>query len=368
MLRDQTLVEEQAKRGRGRRGNTAEVPSVLGSFGNQRASSRVCEDELPTVQLLEEPAEPALKVPRFAGRPYLLVLHLHSGRRRPGDFQSAMEDAAAGRPFWVLSLDVALHPTKGDLSSEHAIRHWESLIKEGWVIFVLAGPPCETWSVARGRPLGDGREGPRRLRSKALLWGLRCVTSEESVQLRLGNVLYQAALRIFTLCTALHVGMVLEHPAEPRWDYAAPSSWQLPEVLNLQGLPGVVRLDIDQCMFGLDSRKPTSLLTCHCTRLTHSLASRPSHGRCTHGPMGHRPTVGLDPEGRFHTASMKEYPSGLTTWLAEGVLEQWGGLLAPANPDMPAEVQDFYVPLEPYLDYEMARDFAPCSFERRRRH
>ena len=360
-LRELDLQQEHAKRVRGLRNNAVEGPSIPGSFGHQPASARDLP-AVPVVEILEEPEPPQLLPLEFVPRSYMLILHLYSGRRREGDLQAEFERQAGGRPLWVLSIDVIFDSQRCDLSAEQALRSWEALIASGAVACVIAGPPCETWSAARGRRLDHRREGPRRLRSRTELWGLPNVSPDEAARVSAGNILYQAAARIFQLCLALGVSMVLEHPAEPIWQPDAPSSWHLPEMVALRGRPNVSFVQIDQCAFGQEARKPTALLACHLPALSRSLARIPGAGRCTHPPGHHRPALGVDQHGHFRTSRLKEYPRQMCAWLSTAILRTWSHLvplaLGPASDFPVPSLQHFYVPLDPYVDTHIGPDFA----------
>ena len=83
-----------------------------------------------------------------------IVLHAYSGRRRHGDFQwffdhIAQEKSLTG--FMVLSMDIVIDADLGDISQSDTQRFWLQAIRAGYVVAMLSGPPCCTWSVARGK-------------------------------------------------------------------------------------------------------------------------------------------------------------------------------------------------------------------------
>ena len=106
-------------------------------------------DQLKSSKLFDIPAILALKIH--------FILHLFSGQRRPGDFQDHLESTFSQRmsvlPIVVLSVDIVLDGKRGDLSNPDTVNLWTDLILLKRVAFVLGGPPCETWSVARFRRL-----------------------------------------------------------------------------------------------------------------------------------------------------------------------------------------------------------------------
>jgi hypothetical protein len=118
-------------------------------------------------------------------------LHAFSGRRRPGDFQEFLDGILAaheGVVVHVISVDIILSATWGDVTDPTCQRFWYHGVRSKYVIGYLAGPPCETWSQARAVTTDDGsedthRQGPRVLRTVQDLWvnpalpSARCVRS-----------------------------------------------------------------------------------------------------------------------------------------------------------------------------------------------
>ena len=98
--------------------------------------------------------------------PTMFVLHSFSGRRRAHDLQLCFDNFACltSASIVVLSLDVVLGP-RGDLLDGANRQFWRNRIRAGQVIGMVAGPPCETWSLARFLP-----DGPVPLRSVASPW------------------------------------------------------------------------------------------------------------------------------------------------------------------------------------------------------
>jgi hypothetical protein len=121
----------------------------------------------------------------------LVVLSLYCGFRRAGDVQHSVEEQIQHEDFtlFVLSVDYAIDRTRCDMSKSTAIGFWADRIKAGQVISLAAGPPCETWSVARHH---EG--GPPPLRHAEALHGLAGLTLKQHRQVRVGNALYYAAL------------------------------------------------------------------------------------------------------------------------------------------------------------------------------
>lgn len=68
------------------------------------------------------------------------------------------------------------------------------------------------------------------------------------------------------LCSPI-TAVIMEHPRRPHWMPQAPSSWLVPELQYLAGLTSCKAVDIDQCMLGAPSKKPTALLCLQVSRL-----------------------------------------------------------------------------------------------------
>ena len=120
---------------------------------------------------------------------------------------------------------------------------------------LLCGPPCCSWSIARGK----GDHGPRVIRDRANLWGFLSVSIREMFQLLDGNALLGFGLHALLLLQISGGCGVLEHPAEPSQPHAA-SIWRLPLVALLRSLPGFQQYECAQGLLGAVSAKRTGLL------------------------------------------------------------------------------------------------------------
>eukprot|EP00973_Karenia_brevis_P047482 6592707-Karenia_brevis.AAC.1 len=85
------------------------------------------------------------------------------------------------------------------------------MVLDGCVLAVLGGPPCETWSAARGHDLGGGRKGPRALRSPEALWGLPSLRGRERAQIALANGLLHAQFQLMYAAWSVHTPALMEH-------------------------------------------------------------------------------------------------------------------------------------------------------------
>lgn len=146
-------------------------------------------------------------------------LHLFSGRRRDGDFQSyfdQMHGSPPGVVLHVISLDIVLSEEWGDLQRPATRKFWLEAIRSKYVIGLLGGPPCETWSQARERNISLRGRLPRVLRTAAQPWGCDALRLRELRQLCFGNSLmgFQLEAVVELFCTG---GLALtEHPAPPK--------------------------------------------------------------------------------------------------------------------------------------------------------
>ena len=298
----------------------------------------------------------------------MFFLHLFSGQRRPQDLQHWIEvlntSTVHSKPVWVLSLDVANDRERGDLRKDSTVKFWMALMAQGVVVGVMAGPPCETWSTARSVALDPvpprRRIGPkvRPVRSRALPWGVRGLTHRERVQVAVGNELLRTTARFLVAAVVTRTPALMEHPELP-WREESPSSWRLPEFQWIASLPPVRAVRIDQCMFGCRHLKPTRLLGAHLPSLSRLLVCWRNAGRCDH-PGGHLAAVGLDGAGGYKTAGLKEYPSELCRFLAAVFLEDCPADVQDALPEdeVPELAQGFFIPLDPYAEFEQQHDCA----------
>ena len=106
--------------------------------------------------------------------------------------QYFMEKFAALRPDYVIhvvSLDIVVDTTWGDASNPATREFWIGAIRAGHVLAFVGGPPCETWSRARGQPVPaeSANQGPRIIRDAEQLWGFDTTTLREVLQLITGN-------------------------------------------------------------------------------------------------------------------------------------------------------------------------------------
>lgn len=82
----------------------------------------------------------------------------------------------------TVSIDI-VDKELGNLMDPVSQAYWLQAVRCGYVVGLIGGPPCETWSKARGHALA-GRRGPRVIRTPACPCGL-AGTRELRVDLRI---------------------------------------------------------------------------------------------------------------------------------------------------------------------------------------
>ena len=266
----------------------------------RRPHVRLAREQVPRVQFQER-----------------VIVHAYSGRRRPGDFQWFLEAVATKKNLnllFVVSLDLIIDKEWGDISRPATYDFWMHAIRSGYVQGVLGGPPCCTWSAARGKVDAEmkmkGRTGPRPIRSAEELWGFWSLSIKEKTQIMDGNRLLAFSLLCMVLLEQVGGAGALEHPAEPQ-DPESASIWKLPLMELLLQIPGFDKVTFAQGLLGAASAKSTTLLILNLPTLAVELRK---HAISAVLPSGK--SIGLDKEGHFKTSVLKEYPPALCSALA----------------------------------------------------
>ena len=93
----------------------------------------------------------------------MFVIHFFSGRRRPNDLQSFLEKipCPAGIHLCILSADI-IFGEGADLARKEVQQRWLEWMALGYVLAFFAGPPCETYSIARSHDIPGVRIRPVR--------------------------------------------------------------------------------------------------------------------------------------------------------------------------------------------------------------
>ena len=186
----------------------------------------------------------------------------------------------------------------------------------GYVLGFFAGPPCETFSIARGNEL----EGVsvRTIRDGANPWGYRSLTLRELRQIVIGNTLLLFILQATAIQAAVGHFACVEHPGDPEGykHRNAASIWRLSLTNILQRHPSATFITIQQGRYGAPSPKPTGLLFVGPTNPGATM--KRFAGRCATGT-----SIGYDVQARaFRTAQLKEYPPMLCRALS-ATFEEW---------------------------------------------
>ena len=226
-----------------------------------------------------------------------IFLHAFSGRRRRGDIQYFLDIAAAKHDdciLHVVSLDIVIDATWGDVRAPGTQLFWLDGMKQGYIVGMLTGPPCNTWSRARKQaiPSAYGRCGPRVVREIHTMWGMPSLALRELDDVRVGNELLGfSLLGLIMLYLTNNIGL-MEHPAEsPDPDDA--SIWRLPLVALILALPGVSLERLCQGFCGAPKLKPTCILTVNCPNFVHVMHQWMLTKQAPHGGT----ILGLSPMG-----------------------------------------------------------------------
>ena len=219
-----------------------------------------------------------------------------------------------------VSLDTAVLGPGGDLDGGPALKFLMDIARRGWIGCNVTGPPCETWSAARHLPKPPEVKGrwPRPLRSAKNPWGVPHLSTKELHQLRVGSRLYLASV-IAETCIALHGGCsIMEHPNRRGGDF--PSTWDTIVEAHLTKLAGYQAPVVEQWKYGACSVKPTRLRALGMCLSGYTQILREEED-CRH-PFPAEALQGVNQSGEFRTAAAKEYPTGLSKWLARTLLEE----------------------------------------------
>ena len=95
----------------------------------------------------------------------------------------------------------------------------------------------------------------------------------------------------------------------------------------------------DQCVFGLDAVKPTTLLLLRLQTFAHIVSAKGHRGRCNH-PGGHRPLCGRQVDGSFSTARAKIYPRQMNMAIALAVTRFLSDLRVQTSDRMSTQLEE----------------------------
>lgn len=189
------------------------------------------------------------------------------------------------------------------------VDRWEFFMQLVWlgaIFFAHFGTPCNTYSSARK---DDG--GPPPLRSSDFPLGLPELSEEDSCLTFLGN------LFMFRTCEACHAIYVLGG------DFSVENPllsliWSTPQMLLLKEFCRALVVDLDQCMFGAPSMKPTRLLVTHCSFLPISCKCQGGH---RHVRLKGKVWSQQFKKWVFRTKLAQEYPWQLCQAMADAIVQ-----------------------------------------------
>eukprot|EP00438_Fugacium_kawagutii_P029954 Skav226336 [mRNA] locus=scaffold3640:16495:21969:- [translate_table: standard] len=249
--------------------------------------------------------------PRFR---QLVFAHLYSGHRRDGDLQAQLDrlDWSPDLPPLILSIDVVIDNTRCNVFDPAIRSKWYSFALSGGLHGLMAGPPCESWSVARERYLTTG-EGPRPLRRRTSPWAVDDFTIKEGRQLFTANLLLFFSVLLMLCQWKARTWGCLEHPATPSKE-DAPSIWMTGIFRLLCRLEGIQLDTLFQGYYGAVSPKPTSFMSIWDCGHLRSLEHQHRIKRHLPPPLA----MGRKAGASFYaTAQLKAYPPALCGLLAD---------------------------------------------------
>ena len=121
-------------------------------------------------------------------------------------------------------------------------------------------------------------------------------------------------------------------------------------------------IHLDQCTLGQIPVKRATLLRI-CALQTATLINEVPNLRWCNRPRGHRKTdelLGRSPDGTWKTAKANTYPSDMCKLLARALHQateaRWSSHDPPQEWSLPDEYVDFFIPLDPYYDFQRSTD------------
>ena len=190
-------------------------------------------------------------------------LYLFSGLKRSGDMREHLVKEGKTRDIKVevTEYDI-LRCRRHDLTKSTLKRHILAQISAGRFDFVLASPPCSTFSRARKMD-----SGPRPVRSAKFPRGLPWLTGAAAASVHQANMFVEFSATALRLQAKRGGGILIEHPEDlgRRRGSDATSSptsmWRWPQLRSLLAVPGVFWGALHLADFGVPHLKPTRLLT-----------------------------------------------------------------------------------------------------------
>ena len=253
-----------------------------------------------------------------------MVAHLFSGARRSHDVQEYLEP----RGFLAVSIDIIFDQRWGDLSRDETFSMFVEALRSGYLVAWIAGPPCETWSIARFNALPGG---PRPVRRRGMPWGNVDLTHKEHKQVSIGSLLLGITFKLMWFTLRYGATSILEHPSDISQDVNRPSIWRLEILRFFLRFPQCELVEILQGFYGGLTPKPTTLFIINGAPDNASLlfSLRTS-------PLPTTFALGKAADGSWKTAVLKEYPPGLCRALCAIVEAGQSGSAEPVD-EIPTE-------------------------------
>ena len=138
-----------------------------------------------------------------------------------------------------------------------------------------------------------------------------------------GSRLMRFIIQVFLELVLIGGCSFIEHHPFPLWAMELdPSSvWSSLPMRLLKTTAAVGITSFDQCVFGCNARKPTTLIHLRLPKLRHTILRAGLMGRCPHLQSSHEALAGRDEAGTFRTARGKIYPPGLNQAIAGAVAD-----------------------------------------------
>ena len=235
-----------------------------------------------------------------------LFVHLCSGPRRTSDVMDCIVKQAGlyNMNLWVIALDPCIAKPL-DLINDDVFGWLRQAARSGLLVGCFGSPPCATFSRARHAP-----GGPRPLRKRSSpMSPLVHLSKAELRHVEVANVLaFRVCLLSHEVCHRGGVAMI-EHPRD--LGAPAPSLFHRGPIVELLSLiPGSKIMSFDQCMFGCEARKPTSVWA-------GNVDGRGLHGRFCEHTRGHPRAIGWSWTSRsWKTTPLAQYPDKLSDAIA----------------------------------------------------
>ena len=311
------------------------------------------EHRLKQEVVLWQPAFDYIPRPFSQGQRYVLIFF--AGHRRANDIADYLHHHSDLIP---VSIDTSVSEKFGNVHDTHM---WLQLIARRKVVGGHAGPPCETFSLARW--LNKDQKGfPQPLRTAEYPWGLPALSSRELVQCVNGTSLFLKALFLLCVIHACGGGTTLEHPKGPEQDAGHPG-WAIwlssfIQKMLLDSAMGLVTFA--QGPLGKAYTKPTRLLVGRMRFLAGDIYSAYD--------LSWRPSMwlgGKNADGTWRTSEAKMYPAKLCEVIAWGFIKHSQSIASDGHEDDPENLQDALEELARVFDPDMDQGHMKADFQLR---